>query len=113
MNIETIKTAISTLSDEATLSDLYDLQEALFSHVMRSQTLEELASLLSLQSDLFSSISSEYRHELGVQSGSWIMDLPVFSENAPDCTVGVWSWDDTHAITGEGWAQWEIVEREA
>lgn len=60
---------------------------------------------------MYSQVSTEQHHELGVASGAWICDLPIFSEDYPTHTDGVWSFDDTHMLTGEGWAQWEIVAR--
>ena len=37
--------------------------------------------------------------------------LPIFSNDCIDC-VGVWSFDDTHMITGECSQNFKIVERD-
>ena len=113
ITIQDIQAAISHLRDDPTLAECMLIQAAIFQHALQADSLSELFEILTLQSDLFFSISSEYRHELGVQSGAWITDLPAFSDSEPTSTEGVWSWDDTHLLTGEGWAEWEIVERGA
>lgn len=39
-------------------------------------------------------------------------DLPSYGGGEPDCTVGVWSWDDTHLMVGDCASDLELVTRE-
>ena len=39
-------------------------------------------------------------------------ELDDFGGEEPDCTVGVWSWDDTHVLVGTHAGDVEIVSRE-
>lgn len=38
--------------------------------------------------------------------------LPTFSDNEPDDTTAIWSWDDLHILKGVGSVQyWDILQR--
>jgi hypothetical protein len=39
-------------------------------------------------------------------------DMPTFGGDEPDCTVGVWSWDDTHLLVGDCVSDLAMVTRE-
>ncbi len=43
--------------------------------------------------------------------GQWSTDLPTFGGEEPACTLGVWSWDETHMLVGTCNDDLEIVER--
>lgn len=111
MTINIIKHAIQSISTDTDLQLLLQVQESIFALAMQATTLDELYSVLCLQTQLYSQVSTEQHHELGVASGAWICDLPIYSEDYPIHTDGVWSFNDTHMLVGEGWAQWEIVAR--
>ena len=41
-----------------------------------------------------------------------VTDLPTYGGEEPDDTIGVWSWDATSLLVGEGsWAECRIVDR--
>jgi hypothetical protein len=40
-------------------------------------------------------------------------DMPTFGGHEPGCTVGVWSWDDTHLLVGDCVSELELVTRES
>jgi len=42
----------------------------------------------------------------------WSTDPPTFGGEEPACTLGVWSWDETHLLVGRCADELEIVERE-
>jgi hypothetical protein len=111
MTIDTIQHAIHSISTDTDLQQLLQVQESIFALAMQATTLDELYSVLCLQTQLYSQVSTEQQHELGVASGAWICDLPIYSEDYPSDVEGVWSFNDTHMLMGEGWAQWEIVAR--
>jgi hypothetical protein len=39
-------------------------------------------------------------------------DLPTFGGEEPECTLGVWSWDEHRLLVGDGWDDLIIVRRE-
>lgn len=38
-------------------------------------------------------------------------DMPDFGGDEPDCTAGVWSWDETHLLVGDCASELELVTR--
>ena len=43
--------------------------------------------------------------------GRAVSECPTFGGDEPEDTAGVWSWDETHLLVGEGWGGLEIVAR--
>jgi hypothetical protein len=43
--------------------------------------------------------------------GRSVSECPTFGGDEPEDTAGVWSWDDTHLLVGEGWGSCELVAR--
>lgn len=119
MTLDEIKDQISAVEQLAydmpkrAYSTAEQAQEHLFQgHILKASDLDELFELLQYQAELIEAVPREYRHALGVDSGRFIADLPVFSDDEPEDTIGVWSYDDDHQIMGERWGEWEMVERE-
>ena len=62
--------------------------------IISATSLQELKQLLDQARDV---LSEEELKEL-----DW-SDLPLFSDDEPRDTIGVWSYDATHRLVGEGW----------
>jgi hypothetical protein len=43
--------------------------------------------------------------------GRALQECPTFGGDEPEDTAGVWSWDDTHLLVGEGWGGLQLVAR--
>ena len=59
--------------------------------------------------DLFEQIKSGALDHL---SGNEWAELPVFGGTEPNCTIGVWSWDETRLLVGTCADDMRIVNRE-
>ena len=44
--------------------------------------------------------------------GRAVSECPTFGGDEPDDTAGMWSWDHTHLLVGEGWGGLRLVARE-
>ena len=75
--------------------------------VRESETLDALLDALQA----IDAGCDEYDHQVFFEDDA--MSLPTFGGTAPRDTRGVWSWDATRLIVGEGgvW-DWEIIPRE-
>ena len=119
MTLDEIEDKIATVRQlayempERAFHEAEQAQEHLFlDHASRAADLEELFDLLQYQTALLNAVPRQYRHALGISSSGFIEGLPVFSDDEPVDTIGVWSYDDDNLIMGEGWGQWEMVERD-
>ena len=81
--------------------------------ILTATTLHELQEALNAAGDEIKRLQQD-----GLDSGGLIGDYgrsvsecPTFGGDEPEDTAGVWSWDDTHLLVGEGWGGLQLVAR--
>jgi hypothetical protein len=81
--------------------------------ILTASNLSELLVALNAAGDEITRLQ-----QLGLDAGALIgdygralEDCATFGGDEPDDTAGMWSWDDTHLLVGEGWGGLEIVAR--
>jgi hypothetical protein len=70
--------------------------------ISSAKNLSELAEILTTARD---NSTDEYQ---AINNSNFMADLPVYSDNEPADTQGIYSWDDTHFLDGD----WAICERD-
>jgi hypothetical protein len=81
--------------------------------ILAASNLTELLTTLNTAGDEINRLQTD-----GLDAGDLIGDYgravsecPTFGGHEPQNTAGVWSWDSTHLLVGEGWGGLEIVAR--
>ncbi len=98
-------------NDDLVLEEAHDLQDSIGYLTSQAKNLDQLYEALTLQTLLFEVVPQEWHHDLGIDFAKYIEDFPLFSEEEPESTLGIWSYDDERAITSDGWARWRIEPR--
>ena len=81
--------------------------------ILTASNLSELLVALNAAGDEISRLQAE-GEDAGALIGDYgraLEDCATFGGDEPDDTAGMWSWDDTHLLVGEGWGGLEIVAR--
>lgn len=81
------------------------IQENYSEWASKCETLDDLL-------DCLQEISARIDEHERVEDAVDLTSLPHYSEHEPANTAGVWSWDETRLLIGEGGVdEWSIVER--
>ena len=82
--------------------------------ILTATTLHELLTALNAAGNEINRLQQDGLDagELIGDYGRALQDCATFGGDAPEDTAGMWSWDDTHLLIGEGWGNCEIVARE-
>jgi hypothetical protein len=69
--------------------------------VEECKTLDELCEMLNQYSEAYANLTCTGEEALMAELSDVvdICDLPIFGNNEPKCTLEIFSWDDTRALT--------------
>ncbi len=81
--------------------------------ILTATTLHELLTALNAAGNEIKRLQAngEDAGALIADYGRSVSECPSFGGDEPEDTAGVWSWDETHLLVGEGWGGLEIVAR--
>jgi hypothetical protein len=109
---------ITDLDHDADPSDLTTEAAAVIGRLATAAAdLDELLSAVTLTREVIDALkgnidATDHVHTFGVATGGWADELPTWGDEPSGSTDGVWSWDATRLLIGEGWGNWELVDRE-
>ena len=81
--------------------------------ILTASNLAELLTALNAAGDEIKRLQAD-GEDAGALIGDYgraLEDCATFGGDAPEDTAGMWSWDDTHLLAGEGWGGLQLVAR--